>query len=180
MLDSDVVIQPMHFVPGDVKRKSLQPGTLQQEDTVINMLNDQTPYLCEVAWSHGILTSRWWRWCWLAILFLSYPFLHNVTSADKLKKQTCADIYKCSVDYSACCRWRENRKVFVSCLGYKLSSAPVPCAGCSGQPNALQHANGSLPSVCDARRCSIYSRTSSPGGGGTNAELELKENGNVA
>lgn len=58
MLDSDVVIQPMHFVPADVKRKPLQPGTLQQEDTVINMLNDQTPHLCAVASSHGILTSR--------------------------------------------------------------------------------------------------------------------------
>lgn len=112
---------------------------------------------------------------------LVYTMSHLLTSS---RKQTRVLIftssYYPSVDYSGCCRWYENGKVFVLCLGYKLSSAPVPCAVCSEQPNALQLANGPLPSVCDAKRCSIYSRTSSPGGGGTHAELELKEKGIVA
>lgn len=34
------------------------------------------------------LTSSWWRWAWLTILFLSASSLHNVTSTDKFKNHT--------------------------------------------------------------------------------------------
>lgn len=158
-------------------RKSLQPSTLQRAHTAIDTLIDQTLYLLYVQICFEILPvddddDVHLQSCFFHTLFCTMS--HLLTSSRT--KQLCWYLQARTVDYLGCCNWYENgmnMKVFVLCLGYKLSSAPVPCAGCSEPPSTLQLANGPPPSVCDARRCSIYSRTSSPVGDGTHAEPEL-------
>lgn len=140
MLDRDVVIQPVHFVPGDVKRKTLQPSTLQQEDTVINMFkwSDSLLMCCCILLWHSHQQMMMMMLTCNPVSFILFPAqCHICWQAEETNVLIFKSSYSPSVDYSECCRWRGNRKAFMfriqalqcsSALRWVLRTAKCPAA----------------------------------------------------